>query len=175
MGKSVYQKKCFRNKLELINSIDEPQCACGCGEKIQVNEYNYIKIINEEPVYIVGHNARDYTYFLEKEFIENVIPRRRIARGPRKKIVSESQYHNRMFEKSSKVCVICGMTNDEHKQIYNCRLHMHCRDGEYSNQNKNNWECVCQEHHSLLDKLDYRRINQWRTGKKGYINYSTQK
>jgi len=168
MGKSIYQRKLFKLKVELINSIDPVYCGCGCFELVFPNFYNYQKIINDEPVYIIGHNARVYTYFNDKEFL--IRPKDWIVKGTiKKKKVTDNQYHNRQYQKSEKKCVLSGMTEDKHKKIYGCRPHMHCRDGNYSNQETSNWECVSQGLHSILDKLDFRKINQHTTGVKGHV------
>jgi hypothetical protein len=68
-------------------------------------------------------------------------------------------------------CFICGMKNDEHKKIYNCRLHLHCRDGNWANTDFDNWIIVCQKDHSKLDRLDFRgKGNKYYSeGIKGYV------
>jgi hypothetical protein len=57
-------------------------------------------------------------------------------------------------------CVICGMTNDEHKELFNRELTIHHIDGNgvnsvVKNNDISNMETLCLKCHGRIDRLAY--------------------
>lgn len=48
-------------------------------------------------------------------------------------------------------CEICGISNDEHKQQFGCRLHMHC-NGDFQILTDDNWNTFCNTCHQNYHK-----------------------
>jgi hypothetical protein len=36
-------------------------------------------------------------------------------------------------------------------KMHSCRLHMHCKDKDYHNLSKMNWQCLCNTCHSAVE------------------------
>ena len=69
--------------------------------------------------------------------------------------------HNKAFELYGTCnCELCGITLEEYKLKHprSVRFSMHCRDGNYSNLEEDNWNTVCEYGcHQKMDRLDLRR------------------
>lgn len=61
-------------------------------------------------------------------------------------------WHNLIHELYGKdaTCKTCGMTYEQHRELYGTRLHAHCNliPKDYTNTDRSSWDFYCVEHHA---------------------------
>lgn len=61
-----------------------------------------------------------------------------------------------IISKYDEKCVVCGMTQKEHRKKYNKGICVHHIDGDVSNNDKSNLTVLCQPCNSKVEHLDHR-------------------
>ena len=55
MPSGVYDRQKAKIFSKFLKTLEAPYCACGCGEKVIMSRWHCLKVLNNIPVYLVGH------------------------------------------------------------------------------------------------------------------------